>query len=645
VNVRRFPSARFCTALAVGGICIVAAAVPAPQAGRSVEPFDVMEKTIGELQDAMAGGRVTSRALVDAYLARVAAYDRRGPAINAIVALNPRARDVADALDRERATKGARGPLHGIPVLVKDNFDTEDMPTSGSTMALAGSQPKSDAFQVKKLKDAGAVVLGKTNLHELAAGIITVSSYGGQTRNPYDPTRNPGGSSGGTAAGVAANFAVFGMGSDTCGSIRIPASHQNLVGLRGTAGLSSRSGIIPLSHTQDIGGPLARTVSDLAIALDATVGFDPLDASTTAGNGKRPASFVEALKAGKGRGARIGVLAAYFGAPGDDPEMAETVRRGLEALKALGAELVDVTIHDLDRLVAGSGLIPHEFKFDLMDYLAMVPGAPVKSLSEILDGGLHHAALDRTFRTRNAVEQRDSEAYRKALDMRQLLAQTLDSTLATNRLDAIAYPTMRRRPAVLGEPQGGMTCQLSAQSGLPAISVPAGFTPDGLPVGLELLGPSWSDARLLVLAHTFEQATHHRRPPRFTPALVDGKPPAPREFTVAATAGQVASTTSTGTVRARAAFTFEVDTGRLKFDVTATGVAPADTFGVALHRGEPGRTGPAIHRLLGPGEVTGSGLLQLTPRDHEELTTGKLYVQVYTRGHPLGAARGQLMVR
>ncbi len=244
-------------------------------------PFDLVEKSIAELQHAMAAGEVSSHELVAAYLARIDAYDKSGPKLNAMIALNPRALAEADALDKERAAKGPRGPLHGIPIVVKDNFETADMPTTGGSIALAGFEPKEDAFQVAKLRAAGAVILGKTNLHELAAGITSVSSMGGQTRNPYDPARNPGGSSGGTAAAVAANFAAAGMGSDTCGSIRIPSGHNSLVGLRGTLGLSSRAGVIPLSHTQDIGGPLARTVVDLATMLDATVGADerdPIDA-------------------------------------------------------------------------------------------------------------------------------------------------------------------------------------------------------------------------------------------------------------------------------------------------------------------------------------------------------------------------------
>ncbi len=243
-------------------------------------PFEVWEATIPEIQSAMEEGRVTSVQLVDLYLARIEAYDQKGPALNSILRINPNARSVAEGLDRERAESGARGPLHGIPMILKDNYDTVDMPTTAGSIALAGLVPHDDGFQVRKLREAGAIVLAKANMHELARGITSISSLGGQTRTPYDPSRNPGGSSGGTGASVAASFAAVGIGSDTCGSIRIPSAHHNLVGLRPTKGLSSIDGIIPLSHTQDTGGPLARSVVDLAIVLDATVGPDAADDAT-----------------------------------------------------------------------------------------------------------------------------------------------------------------------------------------------------------------------------------------------------------------------------------------------------------------------------------------------------------------------------
>lgn len=463
--------------------------------------FDITEKSIAELQE------VPSRELVAAYLARIETYD---PLLKAIIAVNPRALDEAEALDRERREKGPRGPLHGIPIVIKDNFETADMPTTGGSIALAGFTTGDDAFQVRKLREAGAVILAKTNLHELAAGITTVSSLGGQTRNPYDPARNPGGSSGGTAVAVAASFAAAGMGSDTCGSIRIPAGANNLFGLRGTLGLSSRAGIIPLSHSQDIGGPLARTVLDLVTMLDATVGEDPDDPMTAASRGHIPATYRTALDAGALRGKRIALLTNLVG----EEEVAAINRSALEAMKAAGAEIEEVTIPDLEELLRGSSLIAAEFKFDLMDYLARFPNAPVRSLSEILACGAYHRELESTFRARNQAEARETEAYRAARATRETVRALITATMDERRLDALAYPPMPRKPSIAGEPQTGLPhCQLSPSTGCPAISIPAGFTVDGLPIGIELLGRAWDEPKLLAMAFAYEQAVRPRRAP------------------------------------------------------------------------------------------------------------------------------------
>jgi Asp-tRNA(Asn)/Glu-tRNA(Gln) amidotransferase A subunit family amidase len=271
------------------GAALAAIGTPGNRAGRVIAAsaaYDPLEKSIEELQAAMTAGQTTSAQLVKFYFDRIAAYDQSGPRLNAVLYTNPRAVAEARALDDERKKRGPRGPLHGIPVLLKDNFETRDMPTTGGSLALSGAMPKDDAFRVKKLRQAGAVVLGKVNLHELALGLTTVSSLGGQTLDPYDLLRAPGGSSGGSGVAAAANFAAFTMGTDTSGSIRIPSSHSSIVGLRPTAGLSSRAGIIPISRTQDTGGPMARTVADIALVLDATVGYDPADQVTTSSNGK-----------------------------------------------------------------------------------------------------------------------------------------------------------------------------------------------------------------------------------------------------------------------------------------------------------------------------------------------------------------------
>jgi Asp-tRNA(Asn)/Glu-tRNA(Gln) amidotransferase A subunit family amidase len=605
-----------------------------PQPAPVVDVFDVFEQSIVDLQAAQAAGRVTSRRLVDAYLARIQAYDQAGPRLNSIVLLNPRAREDADALDRERAEKGPRGPLHGIPILIKDNYDTADMPTAGGSLGLATLQPAADAFQVRKLRQAGAVILGKTTMHELAAGITTISSMTSQTRNPYDLYRVPGGSSGGTGAAIGASFAAAGMGSDTCGSIRIPAANQNLIGLRGTHGLSSRTGVMPLSSTQDIAGPLARTVMDLAIMLDATVGPDPADPITADGAAHIPASYRDGLKADALKGKRIGILKALFGTAPEDEEVGGIVRKALDGMKAEGAEVIDIVVPGLDELMRDSSVIADEFKFDLADYLAKQPNAPVKSLGEILERGLHHDQLDATFRLRNSPEKKESEHYRQALVKRGALRAAVLATLDEHRIDALAYPTLRRKPALIGEAQAGSSCQLSATTGLPAISVPAGFTVDGLPIGVELLGGAFTEAALLNLAYGWEQATKPRRPPFSTPPLVKGAAPAPVTFE--ATVAGVA----TGAVK----FTYDRTTGALRYDATATGLGADRVLGLTLQRSNGGKPGPIVAHFLVPNQIAGTGTLTMRGRDREELTAGTLFVHFYTRQSPLGVGRTKVGV-
>jgi amidase len=607
---------------------------PKPQpAPAPVEYFEVYEQSIVDLQAAMSSSRVTSRGLVDSYLARIAAYDQAGPRLNAIVMINPRAREEADAMDRERADKKLRGPLHGIPVLIKDNYDTADMPTSGGALGLAMLQPAADAFQVKKLRDAGAVILGKTTMHELAAGITTISSYTGQTRNPYGLDRVPGGSSGGTGAAIGASFAAAGMGSDTCGSIRIPAANQNLVGLRGTHGLSSRSGVMPLSSTQDIAGPLARTVTDLAIMLDATVGADPADPITKENAGHIPKSYRDALTADGLKGARIGTLKALWGTAPEDDEVAGIIRKALDGFKAQGAEVVDISVPGLDDLLRDSSVIGDEFKFDLMAYLAKQPNAPVKSLGEIIDRGLHHAELDATFRLRNQPEKRETEHYRQALVKRRALRAAVLATLEEQRIDALAYPTLRRKPALIGEAQAGTSCQLSATTGLPAISMPAGFTNDGLPIGLELLGGAWEEARLMKYAYAWEQASKLRKPPFSTPPLVKGVAPAPTTIDVAIGAATVK-------------LTYDATTGALRYEAATAKMPPADrVLGLTIQRSDADKPGPIVAHLLAPNQISGAGMLTLRGRNREDLVDGKLFVHFYTRQTPLGTERQRIAFR
>jgi Asp-tRNA(Asn)/Glu-tRNA(Gln) amidotransferase A subunit family amidase len=469
------------------------------------EPFP-LEATIPELQQAMETGRLTSVELVDFYLARIAAYDDAGPKLNALILVNPAARDEAAALDAERADSGPRGPLHGIPVVLKDNIGTADMPTTAGSLALKGFTPAEDAFQVRRLRDAGAVIIGKANLFELALGWATVSSLGGQTLDPYDLSRDPGGSSGGTAVAVTANFAAAGLGTDTCGSIRLPAAHNDLYGLRPTSGLSSRAGVIPFSTTLDAVGPMARSVVDLAIMLDATVGKDPADPTTVPAR----ASYLDAVDPDGLSGRRIGLVTF-----GGDSEVEGLIGSAIEELEAGGVEVVEVTMPS----AADIGPFFGEFRFVLGDYLAAQPGAPVRSLGEIVDLNVVTLAVGGFLSDLAAVTSLDTEAYRTSLKDRRRFRDAVVALMDEHDLDAIAYPESSSPAALIGGDPSPFDCGSAASGGLPAIVVPAGFTSRGLPIGLELMGRPFSEATLIAVAAGYEAHTDHRRLPPATPPL------------------------------------------------------------------------------------------------------------------------------
>jgi Asp-tRNA(Asn)/Glu-tRNA(Gln) amidotransferase A subunit family amidase len=593
----------------------------------------VYEASITELQAAMAAGRVTAVELVDGYLARIKAYDHAGPALNAMVRLNPRAHADAAALDAERKAGKVRGPLHGIPIILKDNYATRDLETSAGSIALGSLRTPDDAFQVKKLRDAGAVILGKSNMHELASGITTISSVGGQTCNPYDPDRNPGGSSGGSGVAVAASYAAVAWGSDTCGSIRIPSAVHNLFGLRPTKGLSSIDGIVPLSHTQDVGGPIARSVMDLAIALDATIGPDPKDSATKILDGKPPIGFVASLDSTSLRGARLGILTSAFGTEADDQEGTRIVRAALEKMKARGATVIDVTVPGLDSIVNRASVIDYEFKYDLIDYLAAIPNAPVKSLGEILDRGLYDVALEAGLRRRERNGTRDGEAYRAALARRTDARNLIVSFLDANKLDALVYPTLTRKAAIIGEPQRGSTCQFSAVTGLPALAMPAGFTADGLPIGVELLGMPLSDPRLVSLTFDYEQSARPRRPPSTTPPLEGGIAPSAARFTATI---RDRSTVVSGS------FAFDPMRRTLQYSVALTGLAADRVLGISIDRDSAGKKGPVLHHLSNSGITKTSGFVKFGESDRRDLLAGHLSLVVYTSNSPSGALKSPI---
>ena len=482
-------------------------------------PFP-MDATIPQLQKAMRTGRITAVELVDFHLARIAAYDDAGPALHALISINPHARDEAATLDAERAASGPRGPLHGIPVVVKDNIDTAEMPTTAGNLVLEHFRPAEDAFQVRMLRRAGAIVLAKTNLPEFASSWETWSPVGGQTLNPYDTSRSPGGSSGGTAVAVTANFAVAGLGTDTCGSNRLPAGLNNLYSLRPTRGLSSRAGVVPYSATADEVGPMARSIIDLATMLDATAGRDPADPTTV----QVRTDFVAAVDADGLEGRRVGVLdLRQLGDPIDyRRDLGGRWQGALEELEANGVELVDVTLpgpHGHDVMAE----LLDEFPYALADYLAAEPTAPRRAFGRImatLDTGVLPDDQDPS-----GIEPQDSKpltkAYRRALHERTSLRHHVENLMDDHDLDALVYPVSSTAALPIDHPDGAghSDCALAAVAGLPALAVPAGFTSDGLPVGIELVGRAFDEATLIALAAGYEAHTDHRRPPGAAPPL------------------------------------------------------------------------------------------------------------------------------
>ncbi|HET6502564.1 MAG TPA: amidase family protein [Amycolatopsis sp.] len=514
-------------ALGLAGVTGTGTASAAPAKGTG--GFTLLEATIADIGQAYRSGRLTCRALVQSYLDRIAAYDKQGPAVNAILYLNPRALETADELDRQREA-GPTGPLHGIPIILKDNYDTADMPTTGGSAALAGAQPSKDATVVARIRAAGALILGKANLQELALGGVTVSSLGGQTRNPYDLTRTPGGSSGGTAVSLACNFTTIGVGSDTVNSLRSPASACSVVGFRPTSGLVSRAGVIPVSFTQDAVGPMARTVTDAAHLLDVMAGYDPADPVTAYGVTRRPRTYTETLDTKAIRGMRIGVLDTLFGTGPDSAPVNAVMDDAIRQLQRLGAVIVHLSDPALDTTTLSNTLDVqiYEYTSSLDGYLTSPDvHAPVHSLTELIATGKYDPSLASFLAS--AAQHPDGLSETAYKDRRigiQALGQRVLDMMARNEVDVLAYPHQQILPVPIGQTNQALRNGiLAALSSCPAITVPAGFTPatptapQGVPVGIEFLGRPWAEPTLIGVAYGFEQATHARTVPDSVPAL------------------------------------------------------------------------------------------------------------------------------
>ena len=495
---------------------------------------DLDALTIADINAAFAKGTLTSERLTQVFLSRIQAFDRQGPMLRSIITVNPKALETARALDAERKAKGPRSPLHGIPIVVKDNIDTADLPTTGGSVLLEGSIPPDDAFVVKKLRAAGAVIIAKTNLSEFASAAAH-SSLGGQILNPHDLTRSPAGSSGGTGVALAATFAMAGLGTDTGGSVRGPATSNGIAGLKTTWGLVSRDGVIPLALTFDTVGPMARSVYDVAALLNVLVGVDPADASTKLGDGRAASDYTQALGADALKGARLGVARDFMG---QDQDVDWAMEAAIDTMRKQGATVVDVRLPRwlLDAKGEYYTAIRYpEFVAQIAEYLSTLGPAYPKNLDQLIerarrvnaprtDGASPNPSRWSLMLRESGSGTLQDYQYTSVRDHAlPLVRAILSGVLSGNQLDAIVYPTDSRRPQPIAAPAavpgGGATSgsNLANLSGFPDLIVPAGFSTDDLPIGISFVGPAFSESRLLAIGYSFEQVTKVRRLPVHTP--------------------------------------------------------------------------------------------------------------------------------
>lgn len=517
-------------------LATVATAALLAAAPASAKNIQLDQATIADLTAAMQAGTLTSEKLIQMSIARIEAYDRKGPAIRAVITLNPKALETARERDAERKAGKVRGVLHGIPVVLKDNYDTADMPTTGGSVLLEGSIPPDDAYMVRRLREAGAVILAKVNMSEFASSSSN-SSLGGQSVNPHDLTRQPSGSSGGTGVAIAAAYAPLGFGTDTGGSIRGPSTTNGIVGLKPTHGLLSRDGIIPLALSFDTGGPMTRSVTDIAIALGTMTGVDPADDATKKSQGKFEKDYTKHLNADALKGARIGIARDFMK---QDEEVDWVIESALSTMKAKGATVIDVNFPKwlLDAKGEFYNIIRYpEFVVQIADYLKTTGPKYPKSLPEMIergrqftsprpDGAGPNSPRWTLFQRELAAAPPSDYRYQSVRDYGlPLVRASVEGLFAANKLDAIVYPTGPKRPAPIVEPPevpggaGNTPANIANLSGFPDLIVPAGFTNGDLPVGISFLGTAFGESKIIALGYSYEQASRARRLPLHTPAL------------------------------------------------------------------------------------------------------------------------------
>ncbi|NQW02961.1 MAG: amidase [Acidobacteria bacterium] len=518
-------SSRYFVVAAVAVSVWLSASPRAETAGELV--FSVEEATIAQVHSAFKNGDLTCHTLVERYLSRIAAFDQDGPHLNAIASINPDAVEEADRLDRLFAEEGLSGPLHCVPVIVKDNIETLGWETTGGSLALKGFIPGRDATAITRLKAAGALILAKASMSDLALNALTtVNRIQGRTKNPYELDRVPAGSSGGVAVAISANFGLVGLGTDTGNSVRGPASHASIVGVRPTMGLTSRTGVIPLDLLSDVTGPMARTIADAAAVLDALAGWDPSDPATEAFRQLSNPPHVRSNLGDVPTGMRVGVLRqAYQGGPLKvDSQVARVFARAIADLKSLGVDVADsVSLENVKPSPIAERC--QGLKYDLNDYLKSQGDlVPVHSLAEILASGRYDPSVDEDMRARQqaASEGPGSKACEANAAYREAVAGALSAAMDRQQLDVLIYPTWSQLPQFINHidvQEAGQSLRFSSSAGFPALTVPMGFSTEELPLGLSLLGRAWSEPLLMRLSYAYEQATRHRRPPVLAPPI------------------------------------------------------------------------------------------------------------------------------
>jgi amidase len=508
----------------IAAAAVFALVVSAPTSASA--KFKLEEATIADVHQAFKSGELTAKKLVEMYLKRIEAYDQKGPKLNAVIYVNPKALEEAAALDAKFKKSGPVGPLHGIPVLLKDNVNTKDMPTTGGSKSLEGYVPPSDATITKKLRDAGAIIIAKVNLHEFAVWGESVSSMLGQTLNPYDLTRTPGGSSGGTGAGLAANYGILGIGTDTVNSIRSPASANSIAGIRPTIGLVSRDGVIPYSFTQDAAGPMARTVTDAVKMLNVLTGYDPGDKATAWSLGHIEKDYAKYLKKDGLKGKRIGILRSFFGTQPIHEEVNAVTNKAVEDCKKMGATLVELNTPDIDsgKIAGEISVHLYDLRPDLDSYLGdPKANTPVKSLEQIIASGKFHPGIEKNIK--EAMTLKHDASYFERLAKRTKLQDRVMALMAEQKLDALIFPHQKRPVVPVGGTQVERNGSLGSVTGFPSIVVPGGFTKPtdsakiGVPVGIEFFGRPWTEGLLIEIGYAYEQGTKNRRLPVTTPKL------------------------------------------------------------------------------------------------------------------------------